>query len=111
MVSGYLLRDVINKLKGVNAIGHTRYSTAGDVSIREAQPFLVACQHGQISVCHNGNLPFAGEERRKLEAQGAIFSSTSETFAGGPLGRSALGRYTRSRMTRVPTMPTTLRTG
>src|SRR4030095_242099 len=51
----------------------------GAVSIREAQPFLVTCQHGQIAICHNGNLPFAHEERKKLEAEGAIFSSTSDT--------------------------------
>jgi amidophosphoribosyltransferase len=56
-----------------------RYSTTGDVSIRECQPFLVRCQHGQIAVCHNGNLPFAREERLRLEAEGAIFSSTSDT--------------------------------
>lgn len=69
----------IDRLEGLSAIGHVRYSTAGDVSIREAQPFLVTCQHGQIAVCHNGNLPFAGEERKKLESEGAIFSSTSDT--------------------------------
>lgn len=69
----------LNRLEGTSAIGHVRYSTAGEVSIREAQPFLVACQHGQIAVCHNGNLPFAGDERRKLEREGAIFSSTSDT--------------------------------
>src|SRR5882762_3269467 len=69
----------LDRLEGTSAIGHVRYSTAGDVSIRECQPFLVACQHGQISVCHNGNLPFASEERKKLESEGAIFSSTSDT--------------------------------
>ena len=69
----------IDRLPGASAIGHVRYSTAGEVSIREAQPFLVTCQHGQISVCHNGNLPFAPEERRKLEREGAIFSATSDT--------------------------------
>ena len=69
----------LDRLAGANAIGHVRYSTAGEVSIREAQPFLVTCQHGQIAVCHNGNLPFANEERRKLEREGAIFSSTSDT--------------------------------
>ncbi len=69
----------LNRLPGDAAIGHTRYSTAGEVSIREAQPFLVACQHGQIAVCHNGNLPFANEERKELERAGAIFSSTSDT--------------------------------
>jgi amidophosphoribosyltransferase len=69
----------LDRLPGANAIGHVRYSTAGEVSIREAQPFLVTCQHGQIAVCHNGNLPFAREERRKLEGEGAIFSATSDT--------------------------------
>ncbi len=69
----------LDRLVGASAIGHVRYSTAGEVSIREAQPFLVTCQHGQIAVCHNGNLPFAKEERQKLEREGAIFSSTSDT--------------------------------
>ncbi len=69
----------LDKLPGSSAIGHVRYSTAGDISIREAQPFLVTCQHGQIAVCHNGNLPFAREERRRLEKEGAIFSATSDT--------------------------------
>ena len=69
----------LDRLRGSSAIGHVRYSTAGEVSILEAQPFLVTCQHGQISVCHNGNLPFAKEERLRLEREGAIFSSTSDT--------------------------------
>jgi amidophosphoribosyltransferase len=69
----------LDRLRGSSAIGHVRYSTAGDVSILEAQPFLVTCQHGQIAVCHNGNLPFAREERERLERDGAIFSSTSDT--------------------------------
>ena len=69
----------LDRLKGSSAIGHVRYSTAGEVSILEAQPFLVTCQHGQISVCHNGNLPFAREARSHLERDGAIFSSTSDT--------------------------------
>src|SRR5215204_7467508 len=69
----------LDRLRGSNAIGHVRYSTAGEVSILEAQPFCVTCQHGQIAVCHNGNLPFATEERQRLERDGAIFSSTSDT--------------------------------
>src|SRR5437660_4082718 len=69
----------LDRMPGQSAIGHVRYSTAGEVSIHECQPFLVTCQHGQIAVCHNGNLPFAGEERKKLEREGAIFSSTSDT--------------------------------
>jgi amidophosphoribosyltransferase len=69
----------LDRLRGASAIGHVRYSTAGDVSILEAQPFLVTCQHGQIAICHNGNLPFARDERLRLEREGAIFSSTSDT--------------------------------
>src|SRR5881394_3199177 len=69
----------LDRLPGQAAIGHVRYSTAGEVSIRECQPFSVTCQHGQIAVCHNGNLPFASEERKRLEREGAIFSSTSDT--------------------------------
>src|SRR5689334_9781256 len=69
----------LDRLRGPIAIGHVRYSTAGEVSILEAQPFCVTCQHGQIAVCHNGNLPFARDERLRLEREGAIFSSTSDT--------------------------------
>src|SRR5437879_746916 len=79
LVSDVFSQARLDGLPGASAIGHVRYSTAGEVSIREAQPFLVTCQHGQIAVCHNGNLPFAKEERQKLERQGAIFSSTSDT--------------------------------
>ncbi len=79
LVSEVFDEETLNRLPGHASIGHTRYSTAGEVSIREAQPFLVACQHGQVAVCHNGNLPFATEERKELERAGAIFSSTSDT--------------------------------
>jgi amidophosphoribosyltransferase len=79
LVSDSFDQATLDRLPGASAIGHVRYSTAGEVSIREAQPFLVACQHGQVAVCHNGNLPFASEERKRLEREGAIFSSTSDT--------------------------------
>jgi amidophosphoribosyltransferase len=79
LVADVLSEDVLNNLKGASAIGHTRYSTAGKSTIKEVQPFSVICQHGQIAVCHNGNLPFAGQKRLELEKAGAIFSSTSDT--------------------------------
>lgn len=71
--------QVLARLPGELAIGHVRYSTAGKVSINEAQPFSVKCSLGQVAVCHNGNLPDASEARAQLEAEGAIFSSTSDT--------------------------------
>jgi amidophosphoribosyltransferase len=79
LVADVLTEDVLRNLKGASAIGHTRYSTAGGNTIREVQPFAVTCQHGQIAVCHNGNLPYAPKKRQELEREGAIFSSTSDT--------------------------------
>ena len=79
LVADVLSEDVLKKLEGASAIGHTRYSTAGKNTIREVQPFSVTCQHGQIAVCHNGNLPYAPQKRAELEKLGAIFSSTSDT--------------------------------
>jgi amidophosphoribosyltransferase len=71
--------ESLAKLPGSTAIGHVRYSTAGKVSINEAQPFSVKCSFGQVALCHNGNLPDATEARHELEAAGAIFQSTSDT--------------------------------
>jgi amidophosphoribosyltransferase len=79
LVADVLTEEELRNLTGASAIGHTRYSTAGKNTIKEVQPFAVTCQHGQIAVCHNGNLPFAGETRQALEENGAIFSSTSDT--------------------------------
>ena len=79
LVADVLNKDVLKTLTGSSAIGHTRYSTTGKNTIKEVQPFSVTCQHGQIAVCHNGNLPFADQKRLELERAGAIFSSTSDT--------------------------------
>ncbi|MGB7068514.1 MAG: amidophosphoribosyltransferase [Pyrinomonadaceae bacterium] len=79
LVADVLSEDVLNKLTGSSAIGHTRYSTTGRNTIKEVQPFSVRCQHGDIAICHNGNLPFAEQKRNELEDAGAIFSSTSDT--------------------------------
>ncbi|MCC6329093.1 MAG: amidophosphoribosyltransferase [Acidobacteria bacterium] len=79
LVADVLNEDVLKRLVGTAAIGHTRYSTSGRNTIKEVQPFSVTCQHGDIAVCHNGNLPFAAARRRELEKDGAIFSSTSDT--------------------------------
>jgi len=66
-------------LPGHLAIGHTRYSTAGESRINNAQPFLIDCAHGQIAVAHNGNLVNARELRDELVRAGAIFQTSSDT--------------------------------
>src|ERR1700726_4133120 len=70
---------VLETLPGELAIGHTRYSTAGDTALLNAQPFSVACNKGRIAVAHNGNITNATELRRQLERQGSIFQSSSDT--------------------------------
>src|SRR3954454_12009646 len=71
--------DVLNHLPGDLAIGHTRYSTAGDTSLKNAQPLSVACSKGQVALAHSGNLTNAIELREELEQDGSIFQSTSDT--------------------------------
>src|SRR5579872_6166323 len=71
--------EVLGSLPGELAIGHTRYSTAGDTVLLNAQPFSVACNKGRIAVAHNGNITNAGELRRDLEREGSIFQASSDT--------------------------------
>jgi len=71
--------EQIASLPGNMAIGHTRYSTAGDTVLLNAQPFLVACNKGQIAVAHNGNITNAAELKRDLEREGSIFQASSDT--------------------------------
>ena len=71
--------DVIAQLPGEVAIGHTRYSTAGDTSLMNAQPVVIDCNKGKLALGHNGNLTNAIEVRRRLEHRGSIFQSTSDT--------------------------------
>src|ERR671924_820982 len=71
--------QTLDTLPGHIAIGHTRYSTAGESKLENAQPFLIDCAHGQIAVAHNGNLVNAGELRDDLVRTGSIFQTGSDT--------------------------------
>ncbi|MFN3413570.1 MAG: amidophosphoribosyltransferase, partial [Thermoanaerobaculum sp.] len=65
-------RKTLDLLPGEVAIGHVRYSTAGDSSLTNAQPLVVNTQHGPLAVAHNGNLVSALSLRHALEKEGAI---------------------------------------
>ena len=69
----------LTDLPGFAAIGHVRYSTAGDSSKKNAQPIAVDYAGGSVAVGHNGNLVNAVELREQLEADGSIFQTTSDT--------------------------------
>jgi len=67
------------KLPGTQAVGHVRYSTAGESLVANAHPILVDSIHGQLAVCHNGNIVNAGELRDALVREGAIFQTNGDT--------------------------------
>jgi len=79
LVADAFSKGELEQLPGHLAIGHVRYSTAGGGGIRNAQPLAVEYAHGSIAVAHNGNLVNAPELRRKLEIDGSIFQSTSDS--------------------------------
>jgi amidophosphoribosyltransferase len=68
-----------NSLTGNRAIGHVRYSTAGGSILANIQPLVVRTKDGPLAVAHNGNLTNARELRAKLEEEGAIFQTESDT--------------------------------
>jgi len=71
--------EAFKLLEGVCAIGHNRYSTAGDDSVLDAQPVFAKYKLGEISVAHNGNLVNKDEVRNELIAKGAIFQTGMDT--------------------------------
>ena len=79
LVAEIFTEPVLKELSGAAAIGHTRYSTAGQSASLNAQPFVVECSKGQIAVAHNGNLTNAIDVRRDLEMSGSIFQANSDT--------------------------------
>jgi amidophosphoribosyltransferase len=71
--------DRLARLPGRAAIGHVRYSTAGDSSLKNAQPIAVNYADGSMAVAHNGNLINFNDLRARLEDEGSIFQTTSDT--------------------------------
>ncbi len=70
---------ILNRLRGNYAIGHNRYSTTGENTLRNIQPFFADTNAGGIGVAHNGNLTNSISLRKKLVDEGAIFYTTSDT--------------------------------
>ena len=79
LVAEIFTEPLLGELRGPMAIGHTRYSTAGQSARLNVQPFFVECSKGQIAIAHNGNLTNAIDVRRDLEMSGSIFQASSDT--------------------------------
>ena len=70
---------VLQRLPGDRAVGHIRYSTSGASVLGNAQPIVVKTSMGPLATVHNGNLVNAVEIRNRLEREGSIFQTTSDT--------------------------------
>lgn len=79
LVADIFTEDVLSRVPGRLAIGHTRYSTTGDSAVLNAQPIRVECNKGRIALAHNGNLVNAAEIRARFEKAGSIFQTTSDS--------------------------------
>src|SRR5450755_2094904 len=79
LVADIFTEKKLSRMRGTLAIGHTRYSTTGDSALLNAQPIMVQSNKGMIALAHNGNLTNAGEIRARMEAQGSIFQTSSDT--------------------------------
>ena len=80
LVSQIFSADVLSKLTGPMAIGHTRYSTTGSSHLRNAQPLTGDSKRGLIAIAHNGNLTNAAQLREELEAShGAVFTTSVDS--------------------------------
>jgi amidophosphoribosyltransferase len=71
--------NVIGRLSGSAAVGHTRYSTTGELVLRNVQPLFAEFEFGGMAIAHNGNLTNARLLRQDLIRHGAIFQSTTDT--------------------------------
>ncbi len=81
LVTDVFDEKVVRELKGTSAIGHVRYSTAGDSDPANAQPFSAHWSSGVLAIAHNGNLVNSDALRAELTEAGALFQSTSDTEA------------------------------
>jgi len=79
LVADVFNEELIRRLDGDSAIGHNRYSTAGQTLLRNTQPFVVEYSLGSLAVSHNGNFVNADGLRESLEANGSIFQSNVDT--------------------------------
>jgi len=71
--------EVIRRLPGEMAVGHTRYATTGETAVRNVQPLYADFDFGGLALGHNGNLTNARQLRRELTAEGSLFQSTTDT--------------------------------
>ena len=79
LVSEVFSKEIMDSMSGTAAIGHVRYSGAGQHDMANIQPFLFHFTNGELALCHNGNLVNSKRLRLELESQGSIFQTSSDS--------------------------------
>ncbi len=79
LVQDIFSESILNSLKGCNAIGHVRYSTAGGNSIENVQPLVFHSVDSSFAMCHNGNIVNTEQLKKELLNYGSLFNSTSDS--------------------------------
>ena len=79
LVTQVFAEKTIKKLKGMSAIGHTRYSTTGSSILCNAQPISGTSRVGDIAIAHNGNLVNTHALREELIAEGCKFETSNDS--------------------------------
>lgn len=69
----------LGTLQGNLGIGHVRYSTTGGSTPENAQPLVLNYLKGTLALAHNGNLVNAGELRKELQKEGAVFHTSTDS--------------------------------
>ena len=92
LLSQIFTPETLAPLTGYHAIGHTRYSTMGASTARNAQPFLVETMHGPLALAHNGSLVNAAELRSQLLQRGFALTAASDTEVMALMLAAASGR-------------------
>ncbi len=76
-VSEVFHSKALSKLKGEVSIGHTRYSTIGEVKESDLQPMMVSYPY-TVAMAHNGNLSNYIDLKKELMHQGHFFTSDND---------------------------------
>ncbi len=98
LISQVFNQSNLSTLRGHYAIGHTRYSTTGSPSIRNAQPFMVETLHGPLALGHNGNLVNSAVLRQRLLEEGVGLSASSDSEVMTMMLARARGRTWEERL-------------
>ncbi len=93
LVRNIFRNEDLQRIKGVHAIGHVRYSTKGGGGLINVQPFVYHSQTGQLGLCHNGNIVNTDDIKNYLEQNGSIFQTTSDSEVLAHLLRREKGEF------------------